>query len=259
MNSAVLAAVLVLSSAATPAERALYDEAVRLTLATETGRSLAEVAAALGLKTEVRFDDLDGIGGRAEPSAAGDQVVLSRSLLAWKPEWAGIEAARTLAHEAFGHILAHQRARAAGVSWEFGSTLDDEVNAGVIGYLVELEAGWRFLDPNVELLLSDRAAFEASLRTQQPEYAVALLEGELDAPIAALKVRLAELTPAHPALTKYFPDRLAYLEGHPAPAAQLTAYKSHPFRAALRAELASRVERLRALAPPLPGLQSPGD
>lgn len=259
MNSAVLAAVLVLSSAATPAERALYDEAVRLTLATETGRSLAEQALARGLKTEVRFEDLDGIGGRAEPSGAGDRVVLARSLLAWKPEWAGIEAARTLAHEAFGHILAQQRARAAGVSWEFGSTLDDEVNAGVIGYLVELEAGWRFLDPNAELLLTDREAYEASLGTQQPEYAVALRDGELDAPVAALKGRLAELTAAHPALTKYFSERLAYLEGDPARAALLTAYKSHPFRAALRAELTARIERLRTLAPPLPGLQSPGD
>lgn len=259
MNAAVLAAVLVLSPAATPPERALFDEAVRLTLNSETGRSLAERAAAAGLKTEVRFEDLEGIGGRAEPSASGDRVVLARSLLAWKPGWAGIQAARTLAHEAFGHILAHQRARAAGVSWEFGCTLDDEVNAGLVGTLVELESGWRFLDPNAELLLKDRAAYEASLLTQQPAYAVTLRDAELDAPAAALRGRLAELAPARPALTAYFPERLAYLEGDPARPALLTAYKAHPFRAALRAEIAARIERLRALAPAAPGLQSSGD
>lgn len=258
MNAAVLAAVLVLSPSATPQERALFDEAVRLTLNSETGRSLAERAAAGGFKTEVRFEDLDGIGGRAEPSASGDRVVLARSLLGWKPEWAGIEAARTLAHEAFGHILAHQRARAAGVSWELGCTLDDEVNAGVVGYLVELESGWRFLDPNAELLLKDRAAYEASLLTQQPAYAATLRGTELDAPVAALRGRLAELPPGRPALTAFIPERLAYLEGDPARSALLTAYKSHPFRAALRAEIDARVERLRALAPPLPGEQSPG-
>lgn len=258
MNAAVLAAVLVLSPAATPDERALYEEAVRLTLATETGRSLAEQAAAGGLKTEVRFEDLEGIGGKAEPSASGDRVVLARSLLKWKPGWAGLQAARTLAHEAFGHILAQQRARAAGVSWEFGCTIDDEVNAAVIGYLVELEAGWRFLDPNAELLISDRAAYEAYLLTQQPAYAVTLREAELDASVAVLRARLAELSASRPALAEHFADRLAYLESDPRHPAALSAYKSHPFRAALRAEIAARIERLRLVAPPAPALQSPG-
>ncbi len=255
MNAAVLAAVLVLSPAATPKERALYDEAVRLTLATETGRSLAEQAAALGLKTEVRFEDLSG---RAEPSHSGDRVVLARSLLAWKAGWAGLQAARTLAHEAFGHILAQQRARSAGVSWELGCTLDDEVNAAVIGYLVELEAGWRFLDPNAELLLTDRAAYEASLLTQQPAYAVTLREAELDAPVAVLRARLAELSGSRPTLVEHFAERLAYLESDLVHPAALAAYKAHPFRAALRAEIAARIERLRAVAPPPPALQSPG-
>lgn len=257
MNAAVLAAVLVLSPSATPDERMLYDEAVRLTLATETGRSLAEQAVAGGLKTDVRFEDLDGIGGKAEPSASGDRIVLARSLLTWKAGWAGLQAARTLAHEAFGHILAQQRARAAGVSWELGSTIDDEVNAAVIGYLVELEAGWRFLDPNAELLIGDREAYEAALLTQQASYAATLRAAELSAPAAALRARGVELAD-RPHLLTYLADRLDYLEADPAHAAALAAYRDHPFRRALLAEVAARVERLRAIAPPPPALQSPG-
>lgn len=272
MNAAILAAALSLSSAplaerlgtlvtlsasASAEERALYDEAVRLTLGTQTGRSLAEQYLALASKAEVRFEDVSGIGGRAEPGAQGDRVVLARSLLGWKPGWAGILAARTLAHELFGHILGYQRARAAGVAWELGASIDDEVNAAVIGYLVELEAGWRFLDPHAELLLSDREAYEADLLIQQPSYAATLRTGELSAPAAALRARAAELSD-RPYLLAYFAERLAYLEADPAHAAALAAYKDHPFRRALLAELDARIERLRALAPPPPALQSPG-
>lgn len=251
-------AAVTLSPAASPEERALFAEAVRLTLGTETGRSLAERYLAGGLPCEVRFEELSGIGGKAESSASGDRAVLARGILGWKPGWAGLLAARTFAHEVLGHILSHQRARAAGVSFEFSATLDDEVNAAVIGYLVELEAGWRFLDPDAELLLSDRAAYEAALLTRQPEYALTLREEELDAPVRALKERLAEFSVTHPHLVADLPGRLAHLESHPAPPAALAAYKSHPFRAAVRAEVAARVERLRAIAPPPPGLQSPG-
>jgi len=252
-----LAALVTLSTSSTAQESALYDEAVRITLGTETGRSLAERYVAGGSKAEVRFEDVPGIGGRAEPSAQGDRVVLARSLLGWKAEWAGLQAARTFAHELLGHILAYQRARAAGVSWELGSAIDDEVNAAVIGYLVELEGGWRFLDPNAELLINDREAYEAALLTQQPSYAVTLRSGEFLAPAAALRARSAELSD-RPHLLVYFAERLAYLEGDPAHAAALAAYEGHPFRRALLAEVSARVERLRALAPPPPGLQSPG-
>lgn len=261
-----LADAVVLDPSASAEDAAVYAEAMAMLVRTPTGRSLAERFAALpGGTVTVRFADLEAVGGRVHFSEAGDAVVLGRGQLAWKREWAVLRTVELLGHELLGHALSHRRARAAGVAWEHGACLEDEVNAGLVGVLVGLEAGWRFLDPWAEGLLKDRAAYERALHWRQPEYAVALREDELADPVGALEARLA-LVPDRleegggrrryeAALT----ERLELLRSRPDLTALLKAYAAHPFREEMAAEVARRLERLAAVAPPPPGLQSPAE
>lgn len=253
-----------LAEGATPEESGLFDEALRAVLRTPTGRSLAEAfLAAPGGPVTVRFEDLERVGGRAVVVDGQDAVALTRSVLGWRRDWAVLRAAELLGHELLGHVLSHRLARAVGAEFEHGASLEDEVNAGLVGILVVLEAGWRFLDPVAADLLRDRAAYEEALHWRQPEYAVALRDGELADPVLALRGRRARvaISLADPGARALYAaaldERLALLSQRPELAAALAAYASHPFHARLAADIAARVARLRALAPPFPESQSP--
>ncbi|MBI5595913.1 MAG: hypothetical protein HY928_07480 [Elusimicrobia bacterium] len=249
------AAQVSLSSAASPAERALYDEAVRLMLKGETGRALGERLLAAGVSVAVSFSDLEDKGGMAGFDAGAARVTLSRSVLSWKPASGSLRAAEVLAHELLGHVLSHAEAEAAGAGWEANALLSDEVNAYVVGWLVSLEAGWRFLDTGAETLLADRAAFERELHWKQPHYGALLEDGELADPLGALRARRADPR-AVGGFVDSLSERLKFLESRPDVLASLVRRRSSPAGAAFAAELAARIERLRLLAPPLPGLQS---
>lgn len=260
----VLGGRVVLAAGVTEPEAALYEEALRALLRTPTGRSLAETFVDTpGGPVTVRFESLDRIGGKAVAEEGKDTVVLGRTLLDWKHEWAAQQGAGLLAHELLGHMLSARRARAAGVAWEHGASLEDEVDAGLVGTLVTLEAGWRFLDPWAETLIRDRAAYESELLWRQPEYAVALRAHEFADPEAALRSRLAAVdarfeTPASRELFgRAIRERLDLLAARPDILRSLVAYGGHPFRRAVEAAIDGRLARLRTMAPPTPEEQSP--
>ncbi|TBR22749.1 hypothetical protein EPO15_07250 [bacterium] len=260
----VLDGRLVLAADAKEDEAVFYKEALRTLLKTPTGRSLAEAFADLpGGPVTVRFESLERIGGKAVAEDGKDAVVLGRTLLSWKPEWAAQQGAGLLAHELLGHMLSSRRARAAGVGWEHAACLEDEVDAGLVGTLVTLEAGWRFLDPGAESLLKDRPAYEAELQWRQPEYAVALRDAELADPRGALRARLAQVegrfdTPQTRELFgRALRERLDFLESRPDVRQSLADYAAHPFHREMEAAIVLRLARLRTLAPPPPEDQSP--
>lgn len=260
----LLSGRVVLAAEATATEAELYQEALRVLLKTPTGRSLAETFVDTpGDPVTVRFETLERIGGKAMAEKGKDTVVLGRTFLDWKPEWAAQQGAGLLAHELLGHMLSARRARAAGVAWEHGASLEDEINAGLVGTLVTLEAGWRFLDPGAEKLIKDRAAYEAELQWGQPEYAVTLRAHEFADPAAALRGRLALLdgrfeSPASRELYgRALRERLELLEARPDILQSLVAYAAHPFRRAMEAAIDLRLARLRTIAPPSPESQSP--
>lgn len=257
---------VVLAADATETEADLYDAAVRALLKTPTGRSLAEAFADVpGGVVTVRFEDLERIGGKAVTEDGKDGVVLARAPLAWKRDWAVNRFAELMGHELLGHMLSSRQARARGVAWEHGASLEDEVNAGLVGTLVALEAGWRFLDPWAERLLKDRAAYEAELHWRQPEYAVALRASELADPAAALAARLAQVEArlASPEGRALYADalreRLDLLAARPDLRLALTRYPEQPFHKDLEAAITLRLARLRVIAPPPPEQQSPSE
>lgn len=249
------AAQVVLSPSSTDAERALYDEAVRLLLKSETGRSLSERLLATGTTVVVEFSDLEDKGGTADFNGAPSRVKVSRGVLSWKPASGSLRTAEVLAHEILGHVLSH--AEASGAGWEASALLSDEVNAYVVGWLVSLEAGWRFLDPDAERLLADRGAFEQALHWRQPHYAALLEDSELGDPLGALRVRRADAR-AVGEFSSSIAERLLFFEARPDVLSSVVRYRASPAAAAVAAALSARIERLRRLAPPPPGLQSPG-
>ncbi|MDE2290758.1 MAG: hypothetical protein KGL53_01640, partial [Elusimicrobia bacterium] len=215
---------------------------------------LAERLTARGTPAVVAFETLKNMGGQADVSAAVAQVSLDESLVAWPAEWAGIETASTLAHELLGHVLFGRLAQDAGVGWEYNSTLDDEVNAEVVGSLVELEAGWSFSDPHASLLLSDRAGFESELLWREPAYAATLRGQELADPVSALSGRSAEAgRRGLPDFVADIASRLAVLQARADLRDDLARYPSSAFYASFEAELAARIARLRTLEPAAPG------
>lgn len=262
----VFASRVVLAPGASEAEAEVFAEALDRLLRTPTGRSLAEEFVSVpGGTVTVRFADLEAVGGRVHFSDGGGEVVLGRGPLSWKREWAVLRTLEVLGHEVLGHALSHRRARAAGAWWEHGASLEDEVHAGLVGVLVGLEAGWRFLDPWAEGLLRDRPDYERRLHWRQPEYAVALRDEELEDPLGALAARSA-LVPTQLEegggrlrFEAALEDRLAYLRSRPDLVESLKAYARHPFHAKMASDIAARLERLSAIAPPPPGLQSPAE
>lgn len=251
------AAQVALSGSATDPERALYDEAVRLLLKSGTGRSLSERLLEAGTTVVVEFSDLEDKGGTADFNGAPFRVRVSRGVLSWKPASGSLRTAEVLAHEVLGHVLSHAEAQAVGAGWEGNALLSDEVNAYVVGWLVSLEAGWRFLDPEAEQLLADRGAFERALHWRQPHYAALLEDAELGDPLGALRARSADAR-AVGGFSSSISERLSFFEARPDVLASVLRYRASPAAAACAAELSARIERLRRLAPPPPGLQSPG-
>ncbi len=243
-----------LSSAAAPAERALYDEAMRLVLNTPTGRSLAEELLIKDRRVEVAFKDLDGIYGLADcGDGALARVSVSRGHLTWRPELAALVLAETLAHELLGHVLQQRRAEEAGVGFEFNSSLLDELNAEAVGWTVGFEAGWPYPNARAEELAAKPAAYAEELVWGGSSYSEGLARAELADPVAAYEGRLAALDrrvsdPALRAKLKArFEARVALLKSREDLRASFSRAASDPFFDRLEADMAARASRLQGL------------
>jgi hypothetical protein len=139
-------------------------------------------------------------GGATDVYQHPPVVTLNSGYLNSDPTWRGPEMTGTLGHEMFGHALQSQRAATAGASDAYHHYRGDEANAGLIGWLIEMEAGGPADNGHMWTYLRDPEAYHRNLETMMAYYAGTFSVEELKDPLAALKARRGAIEAARQAL-----------------------------------------------------------
>ena len=133
-------------------------------------------------------------GGDTDVAKRPPVVRLNRGYLNSDSAWRGPEMAGTIGHELFGHALESQRAD--GVTDALNYYRGDEANAGLLGWLIEIEAGAPTNDGRMWNYLQDPEKFHKALEMHMAYYAGTFSVEEMKDPLAALKGRRARLDEA---------------------------------------------------------------
>ena len=187
-----------------PRAPAVLNETMRRLVRTPTGAEMAQRFIAENARAIVQFGGVEDAavtmvngkavllysGGNTDTSKRPPVVWLNPGYLNADPTWRGPELADTLGHEMFGHGLECQRADAAGVS---GNSLNhyrgDEANAGILGWLIGLEAGGPADNGHMWTYLRDPEAYHKNLETTMGYYAGTFSVEDMKDPLATLKTR----------------------------------------------------------------------
>lgn len=128
-------------------------------------------------------------GGDTDTSKHPPVIMLNQGYLETDPAWRGPEMTGTLGHEMFGHAFERQRADKAGVTSSLNHYRGDEANAGLLGWLIELEAGAPADDGNMWNYIQDPEAYHRNLETLMAYYAGTFSVADMKNPLATLKDR----------------------------------------------------------------------
>ncbi|MBI2384397.1 MAG: hypothetical protein HYV14_00130 [Elusimicrobia bacterium] len=208
--AASLRARLVLDDGGDPFAREALDMAVRRLLESPTARELAAEFVRRGLTVRVSFAamensvlverggrrSLSGYGGTASHGPAGAWVKLNRDYLRVDTAYQLLDLPATLGHELLGHSLGAARAEAAGLESAWNRWRGDELNAGVVGWLVAAELGEVPRDAHLWRWLEDPERYHREMHLAGGYYAKTFSAEEAAAPARALQERLARVEAA---------------------------------------------------------------
>jgi hypothetical protein len=131
-------------------------------------------------------------GPRAYTNVVGGQslIILNQEFLQSDEETRDTDMAAALAHELLGHGLWYQRA-AKHRMLDAAHVHDlNELNARLIGWIVEMEVSARLGDREAWTFLRDPDGYLAALKLRNPFYALTYSSADMRAPLAALSQRL---------------------------------------------------------------------
>jgi hypothetical protein len=128
-------------------------------------------------------------GGNTDTSKRPPVVSLNPGYLDADPAWRGSEMADTLGHEMFGHALERQRADKAGITDSLGHYRGDEANAGLLGWLIGVEAGGPTDNGHMWNYLRDPEEYHKTLETTMAYYAGTFSVEDMKDPLATLQAR----------------------------------------------------------------------
>jgi hypothetical protein len=154
----------------------------------EFGVHLSSAVAIVNGKAVVLYSGADTDLTRRPPV-----VMMNQGYLDADPAWRGPTMAGILGHELFGHALECQRADGAGVTESEKHYRGDEANAGMLGWLIGLEAGAPADDGNMWSYLRDPEAYYRDLQTMMGYYSVTFSVADMKDPLGVLKERRARV------------------------------------------------------------------
>lgn len=208
--AASLRARLVLDDGGDPLAREALDMAVRRLLESPTARELAAEFVRRGVTVRIAFAamensvlverdgrrSLSGYGGTASHGSGGASVKLNRDYLRADTAYQLHDLPATLGHELLGHALGAARAEAAGVEPAWNRWRGDELNAGVVGWLVAAELGEPPRDAHLWRWLEDPERYYREMHLAGGYYAKTFSAEEAARPAHAIRARLARVEAA---------------------------------------------------------------
>ncbi len=185
-------------------DAALSDALDRM-LESPTARALAERYAAQGAAATVRFEDIPGTvptspdgraffhGTRGLTHWTGDSVLvrLNSAYLDSDAHHRRQSLPAILAHELLGHGLWYSRAADENLLQAFHHHDLNEINARLVGWLVDHELDGRMEESGAWTYLRDPSAYTDNLKLRLLYYALTFSGAEMSAPMPALETRLA--------------------------------------------------------------------
>ena len=188
-----------------PEEKAALEQTLTRMLESPTARQLAEEFIAEGQSVKVSFEAmadtsiveingkkyLHGTGGTTSAVSGQSPVVkVNAGYLQADPSVLRANAHVTLAHELFGHALNDIRADKLDVLNSYYAYRNNETNAGVVGWTVDLEINGAAHNSSMWRFLADEDAYHRSMQLTRAYYASTLSPEEMLAPIPALEDRI---------------------------------------------------------------------
>lgn len=189
-----------------PEEKAALEQILNRMLESPTARQLAAEFIAEGRTVKVSFDAmadtniveingkkyLYGTGGTTSATAGQSPVVkVNAGYLRADPSVLRANAPVTLAHELFGHALNDVRADKLGVLNSYYAYRNNETNAGVVGWTVDLEINGTAGNSSMWRFLADEDAYHQSMQLTRAYYASTLSPEEMQDPVPVLEARIA--------------------------------------------------------------------
>ena len=200
-----LRGALQIETRANPAAAAAIDDALRRLVQSPTARILAAELLKEGAKVRVSFEagecrisDRNGkkiivnSDAQTETRSSPIHVKLCREMLRADPEVLAAHMTEALPHELLGHALETLRARKRGLSLPYSYYFDNEANATLVGWTVNLELGGV---PNgwIWPYLRDPKSYFSGLELALPFYAGTFHPDQMGAPVRVLEERLKRI------------------------------------------------------------------
>ena len=188
-----------------PAEGAALNAILTRLMDSPTARELAGQFIKEDAKAVISFEELPDTriieaNGKKEFYNTGGhlhqntnpiiKVDLNSAYLIVQRHWGSPE--QTLAHELLGHALEKARAKRYGVADVNYYNLNDEANAGLVGWTVDAELGRHIANPLAWTYMADPDDYLNQVKLSASCYAPMLSSEEMKDPQAAFKERLAD-------------------------------------------------------------------
>ena len=184
----------------TPEQTAALGSLLARVLDSPTGRDLAVKFLREDARATLSFEEIPGThiyslngrqtfdasGGHAHTADNPPAVHLNSAYMTARQD----DAPGDLAHELLGHVLERKRAEGYGVQDSYIFHQNEEANAGLVGWTVHSELGYKLTNGWAWIYMANPADYHRRLKTNMAYYAGTLSTEEMQDPLPAYQARL---------------------------------------------------------------------